>query len=99
MPIINAFRPVVHEKKIFKELSKFPLFCPLNAPPLRGQHLDLNKSESPFPRDISYQIWLKSCKLVVLEKSFKGKVDARQTDDGRALRHAISSLGPLGQVS
>jgi len=54
MPNIYAFRPVVYEKKIFKDLSKFPLFCPLNGP-LRGQPLDLNKSESPFPRDISYQ--------------------------------------------
>jgi len=48
MPNINAFWPVVHEKKIFKDLSKFPIFCPLNGP-LRGQPLDLNKSESPFP--------------------------------------------------
>jgi len=30
---INVFRPVVHEKKIFKDLPKFPLFfCPLNGP-------------------------------------------------------------------
>jgi len=37
---------VVHEEKIFKDLSKFPLFCSLNG------H-DLNKSESPLPRDLS----------------------------------------------
>jgi len=53
MPNINAFRPVVHEKKIFKDLSKFPLIFPLNGP-LRGQPLELNKSESPLPRDTSY---------------------------------------------
>jgi len=53
MPNINAFEAVVHEKK--KDLSKFPPFWPW-----RGQPLDLNKSESQFPRDASYQIWLKS---------------------------------------
>jgi len=59
MPKINAFKLVVHEKKIFKQ-SKFLLFCPLNGP-LRGQSIDLNKSEeSLFPRDTSYHIWLKS---------------------------------------
>jgi len=57
MPNINAFEQVVHEKKIFKYLSNFPLFGPLNGP-LRGQPLDFNKS--PFPRDDSYRIWLKS---------------------------------------
>jgi len=30
MPNSNAFEVVVHEK-IFKDLSKFPLFCPLNG--------------------------------------------------------------------
>jgi len=29
MPNINAFRTVVHEKKIFEDLSKFSLYCPL----------------------------------------------------------------------
>jgi len=29
MPNINAFWPVVHEKKIFEDLTKFSLFCPL----------------------------------------------------------------------
>jgi len=59
MPNTNAFEQVVHEKKIFKDLSNFPLFGPLNGP-LGGQPLHFNKSESPFPRDASYQIWLKS---------------------------------------
>jgi len=45
---INAFRPVVHEKKIFEELSKFSFFCPLLGPK-KGQPLYLNKSESPSP--------------------------------------------------
>jgi len=59
MPNINAFWPVGHEKKIFKDFSKFPILCPLNGP-LGGQLFDLNKSESPLSRDTSYQIWLKS---------------------------------------
>jgi len=46
----NVFEPVVHEKVIFKILSKFHLFCPL----------DLNKPESTFSKDMSYQLWLKS---------------------------------------
>jgi len=51
---INEFEVVVHEKNIFKVLSKFPPFCPLNDQPL-----DLIISESQFPRGASYQIWLK----------------------------------------
>jgi len=35
---------VVHEKKIFEDLSNFSLFCPL-----LGQPLYLKKSESPSP--------------------------------------------------
>jgi len=59
MPNFNAFEAVVHEKNIFKELSKFPPFLPLHGL-LWGQPFAFNKSESPFPRDASYQIWLKS---------------------------------------
>jgi len=40
MPNINAFWPVVHEKKTFKDLSKFSLFCPFLGPK-RGQPLYL----------------------------------------------------------
>jgi len=57
MPNINAFRPVVHEK-IFEDLSKFSLFCPLLGPK-GGQPLYMNKSESPSPKHVSYQVWLK----------------------------------------
>jgi len=32
MPNIKAFRPLVHEKKIFEHLTKFSLFCPLLGP-------------------------------------------------------------------
>jgi len=50
MPNINAFEAVGREKDIFKDLSKFPPFFTV----------DFNKSESPIPRDVFHQIWLKS---------------------------------------
>jgi len=53
MPNINAFRPVVHEKKIFEDLSKVSIFCHLLGPK-GGQPLYLNKSESPCPKHVSY---------------------------------------------
>jgi len=59
MPNTNAFEHVVHEKKIFKDLSNFSTFGPLKWPP-KGQAPSFYKSESPFPGDASYQIWLKS---------------------------------------
>jgi len=79
MPNINAFRPVVHEKKIFEDLSKFSFFCPLLGPK-RGQPLYLNKSESPPPS--IFPASLVEIGSVVLEKkSFKGKIDTgRMTD-------------------
>jgi len=58
MPNINAFRPIVHEKKIFEDLPKLSSFCPL-FDPKRGQFLYLNKPESPSPKHVSYQLWLK----------------------------------------
>jgi len=51
--------------------------------------LSLNKSESPFPRNTSYQVEIRP--VVLEKKSFKGKVDVIWMD-GRTLRHAISSL-------
>jgi len=60
VPNINAFRPVVHEKKIFEYLSKFSLFCPLFGPK-RGQPLYLNNlnphSPSMFPIKFGWN-WL-----------------------------------------
>jgi len=61
MPKINPVWPVVHEKKIFKDLSKFSLFCPLLGPK-RGQPLDMNKSESPSLNHVFHQVWLKLAK-------------------------------------
>jgi len=87
MPNINAFEEVVHEKKIFKYLSKFPNFWPLKWP-LGGQPLDFNKSESPFPRDASHQIWLKLTKWFWRRSRLKEKVDGRTTDD--APTHQLS---------
>jgi len=63
MPNINAFRPVVHQRMIFEDLSKFALFCSLLGPK-GGQPLYLN-NPNPHPPSIG---------LVVHEKkSFKGK--------------------------
>jgi len=39
MPNINAFRPVVHEKKIFEDLSKLSLYCPLLGPNPLFEHI------------------------------------------------------------
>jgi len=51
---INAFQIVVHEKNVLEVLSKFSLFCPLLGPaPLFEQ------TESPSPKHISYQVWLR----------------------------------------
>jgi len=33
MPNTNAFEQVIHEKKIFKDLSNFSTFWPLKWPP------------------------------------------------------------------
>jgi len=55
---INAFWPEVHEKKIFEDLSKLSLFCPLLGPK-RGQPLYMNKFESPSSKHVSCQVWLK----------------------------------------
>jgi len=70
MSNINAFRPVVHEKKIFKCFSQFYLFWSL-LDPKRGQSLYLNTYKSPstniFPTKVNIG-------QVILEKNpFKGK--------------------------
>jgi len=41
------------------QIANFTPLCPLLGPN-RGQSLNLHKIESPFPKDPSYQIWLKS---------------------------------------
>jgi len=71
MPNINAFWPVVHEK-IFEDLSKFSLLGLK-----RGQPLYLNKSESPSPKHVSYQVGLKLACLVVLGSHLQEKLDDR----------------------
>jgi len=68
---------VVHEKKIFEDLSNFFLLCPLLGPK-RDQPHYLNKYESPSPKHVSYQIWLKmawSLKGIILQMD--------DADDGR----------------
>jgi len=47
---INTFRPVVHENKIFEDLSKFSLLGPKRAPLFE---------QIWFPKHVSYQVWLK----------------------------------------
>jgi len=55
MPNINGFEVVVHGQILFVKNSPF-----LSLKwPQRGQPLDLTSSESSFPRDASYQTWLK----------------------------------------
>jgi len=77
---------VIHEKKIFEDLSKFSLFCPK-----RGQPLYLNKSESPIPQACSLPSLVEIGLVVLEKKSFKGK--SCRTDVGRTLHHPISSAG------
>jgi len=48
---INAFWPVIHEKKIFEDSTKLSLFYPLLGPK-RGRPLYLKKSE--FPSQIMF---------------------------------------------
>jgi len=80
---INAFRPVVHEKKIFQDSSKFSLFCLLFGPK-SGQPLYLNKCEFPSPKHVSCQVWLKLAHWFLKRSRLKEKVDTgRTTDDGR----------------
>jgi len=55
MSNIRVFVPPVHEKKIFKIHPFYPFLHPN-----RCQPLDFCKLESPFAKDASYQIWLKS---------------------------------------
>jgi len=76
MPNIKGFRPVVHEKKIFEDLTKFSLLGPK-----RGQPLYLNKSEYPSPKHVSHQVWLKLAKWFVRRSRLKEKVNRRT--DGR----------------
>jgi len=71
---INVFRPVVHEKKIFQDLLKFPLFCPLSTQPL-----DLYKSEFLSPMNVFYQVWLKLTWWFLRRSSLKEKL----TPDGQ----------------
>jgi len=52
MSNINTFEKVVHEKKIFKDLSNFSPSCPLICS-LRDQRFEINKSEFPSPMDAS----------------------------------------------
>jgi len=75
-------------RRLLKICQIFPLFGHSNCP-LKAQPLDF-KSESPFPSDASYQIWLKSVWWFWRRSRLKEKVEGRRT-----LRHPISSAGRL----
>jgi len=74
--------------------------------PNKGQPIDFRTFESPFPKDTSYQIWLKSVQWFLKEKLTDDRRTMNgewsrwcQTDDGRqTLRQGIRSLA-FGQVS
>jgi len=57
-PSLVEIGQVVHEKKMFEDLTKFSLFCPLLGLK-RGQPLFMHKSESPSLKHVSHQVWLK----------------------------------------
>jgi len=80
MPNIKAFQPVVHEKKMFEDLTKFSLFCPLLGPK-GGQPLYLNKSEFPYAKHVSYQVWLKLAMWFLRRSRLKEKADVGRTTD------------------
>jgi len=84
---INVFPLLVHEKKIFEDLSKCSLFCPLLCPK-RGQPLYLNKSQSPSPRHVSCQVWLKLAQWF-LRSTLKEKL----MPDGWTLHYSHNSNG------
>jgi len=86
MPNINAFWPVVHEKKIFEDLSKLSLFCPK-----RGQPLYLNISEFPSPKHDSYQVWLKLAQWFLRRSQLKEKLTDADAEAGRIMM-AIAHL-------
>jgi hypothetical protein len=93
------FGLLVLKKKILKIFSVFLLFC-YYLPLEKGNHLHLNKLESPTPKDDLCQVWLKlaqwfwrrsrKCKSLKTE----GKTDGRRTKG-----HQNSSLELSGQVS
>jgi len=66
-------------RRFYKIDQILPLFAPYWAQPL-----DFCKIESPFPKDASYQIWLKLvqwfCRRSRLKKKF---TDGWMTDGGR----------------
>jgi len=85
MPNIKTFRLVVHEKKIFEDLTKVSLFCPLLGPK-RVQPLYLNKSESPSLNHAYHQVWLKLAEWFVRRSRLNEKVNRRtdgRTDAGK----------------
>jgi len=75
---------VVQERKFFEDLSKFSLFYPLLGPK-RGHPFYLNISESPSPKHVFYQVWLKLANWFVRRSHLKEKVDERRTDGGRSV--------------
>jgi len=73
MSNIRVFGLPVHEKKIFLKFTKFY--------PIKCQPLNFHKLESPFPKNTSYQIWLKSVQWFWRRSCLKEKfTDGRRMD-------------------
>jgi len=70
MQNINAFRQVVHGKKIFKIHQHFSYFSPYWAPK-GARPFYLNKYDSPSPKHVSHQVWLKLAKQIMRRKYLK----------------------------
>jgi len=70
MSNIRVFGMPVHEKKIFKISPNFIPFCFLLFPNT-GQPLDFCTFESPFPKDVSYQIRVQISSVVLKSERFK----------------------------
>jgi len=80
----QCFQPVVHEKTIFEDLSKFSFQIFF----IRGHPLYLNKSESLTPKHCFLSSLVEIGPVVLEKKCLKEKVDGQTTD--HAPSHKLS---------
>jgi len=76
--------------RFLKILSKFSLFCPLLGPKT-GHPLYMNKSESPSPKHISYQLLLKLASWFLRRRLFNRDV-IRQSLTKRKTPHPLQKM-------